>query len=323
MPALAVLLPLGILAGDPAVTGGPANPENMNLLQRVVSWTLSPGLMAVAIALTDRAIASGNPALWFNLTYLGLAAILFCLERLMPHERLWLRNDGQILTDLSHTLFNKGLAQALIVFGTALMAPGLLDSPSGIWPGDWPFALQVVLGLTIAEFGMYWAHRLSHEWPLLWRLHAVHHSAPRLWIVNTGRFHFLDTMLSLFMGLAVLVALGCPQDVLLMGSAIHAFIGILTHCNIEMRFGRLNWLFNTPAVHRWHHSMDLDQGNRNYGENLMIFDHLFGTYFFADRKPPSVIGIREAMPKSFLGQLAAPFRWRRLQAAKPLVQPAE
>lgn len=295
----------------------------MNRVQRVASWVLWPGLLAGAIALTDRAISSDNPALWFNATYFGLAVILFFLERVMPHERSWLRNDGQILTDLSHTLFNKGMAQALIVFGAALVAPELLDDPSGIWPTHWPFALQVAAGLVIAEFGMYWAHRLSHEWPLLWRLHAVHHSAPRLWIVNTGRFHFLDTWLSLFMGLAVLVALGCPQNVLLMGSAIHAFFGILTHCNVELRFGPLNWLFNTPAVHRWHHSMNLDEGNRNYGENLMIFDHLFGTYFFSDRKPPAAIGIREAMPETFLAQLAAPFRWRRLQQANAQAQPAE
>jgi ornithine lipid hydroxylase len=270
--------------------------------------------MAGAIALTDRAIASDHPALWFNAIYLGLAVILFVLERWMPHERAWLRNDGQIATDISHTLFNKGVAQALIVFGAAMMAPHLLEGGGGFWPVHWPFALQVALGLVIAEFGMYWAHRLGHEWPLLWRLHAVHHSAPRLWIVNTGRFHFLDMLLSLFMGLAVLVALGCPQNVLLMGSAIHAFFGILTHCNIDLRFGPLNWLFNTPAVHRWHHSMNLDEGgNRNYGENLMIYDHLFGTYFYSDRRPPAEIGIREAMPKNFLGQLAAPFRWRRLQ----------
>src|SRR5690606_7416587 len=96
-------------------------------MKRIASWTLWPGLLAVAIALTDRAIASEHPALWFNAIYLGLAAILFGLERVMPHERSWLRNDGQILTDISHTLFNKGLAQALIVFGGAVIAPDLLQ----------------------------------------------------------------------------------------------------------------------------------------------------------------------------------------------------
>lgn len=287
----------------------------MTRVERSLSWTIWPALLAGAIVLTDRAIASEHPALWFNMVYLGLAAILFALERVMPYERAWLRNDGQILTDLSHTIFNKSLAQALIVFGAAWIAPGMLQATGGAWPDHWPFGLQVVLGLVIAEFGMYWAHRLGHELPILWRLHAIHHSTQRLWIVNTGRFHFLDTWLSLAMGLSVLIAMGCPQDVLLMGSAIHAFFGILTHCNVDLRFGPLNLLFNTPAVHRWHHSMEPEEGNRNYGENLMIFDHLFGTYFYADRRPPAVIGIREAMPSGFLGQLAAPFRWRRLQSA--------
>jgi hypothetical protein len=41
---------------------------------------------------------------------------------------------------------------------------------------------------------------------------------------------------------------------------------------------------------------------------------LFGTYFDASRRPPADIGIAEFMPRHYLGQVFAPFRWRRLQA---------
>ena len=95
-----------------------------------------------------------------------------------------------------------------------------------------------------------------------------------------------------------------------------AFVGLLTHCNVEMRFGPPNYLFNTPALHRWHHSMDLREGNKNYGENLMIFDLLFGTWVDAPRRPPAVIGVREPIPKDFIGQVLAPFRaapWRSVE----------
>ena len=81
-----------------------------------------------------------------------------------------------------------------------------------------------------------------------------------------------------------------------------------------MRFGVLSYIFNTPELHRWHHSMDLSEGNRNYGENLAVWDLLFGTYHNPrHRRPPTVIGIPERMPADFLGQLAAPFRFQRLQ----------
>jgi len=81
-----------------------------------------------------------------------------------------------------------------------------------------------------------------------------------------------------------------------------------------MRFGVLNYLFNTPGLHRWHHSRDQREGNKNYGENLMIWDLIFRTYFDAARRPPVDIGIAESMPQRWFGQLAAPFVWRRVQS---------
>ena len=101
---------------------------------------------------------------------------------------------------------------------------------------------------------------------------------------------------------------GAPAEIILWISAVTAFIGMLTHCNVEMRFGPINYLFNTPELHRWHHSRDLEEGNKNYGENLMIFDLLFRTYFNADRRPPANIGIDDPMPANFLGQLVQPFK---------------
>ena len=50
-----------------------------------------------------------------------------------------------------------------------------------------------------------------------------------------------------------------------------------------MRFGWLNFVFNTPGLHRWHHSMDLREGNKNYGENLVCWDLLFGTFANPER----------------------------------------
>ena len=79
-----------------------------------------------------------------------------------------------------------------------------------------------------------------------------------------------------------------------------------------MRFGPLNYLVNTPALHRWDHSRDPSEGNRNYGENLMLFDLLLGTFLCPARRPPVDIGIVGDMPASFGAQLLAPFVGPRL-----------
>ena len=113
----------------------------------------------------------------------------------------------------------------------------------------------------------------------------------------------------------ILALAGAPSEVFIWVAVTTAFVGMLTHANIEMRCGPLNYIFNTPVLHRWHHSTDLREGNKNYGEVLIIYDLVFGTYINPDRRPPTEIGITEAMPAGFWQQLWAPFWWTRLQKA--------
>ena len=254
------------------------------------------GCWRSALSITGCGFALERPALFFNFAYAVLAVCLFALERAMPHERSWNQNDGQTLANIGHTLLSKGLVQTLVVFSAAVGLASYVTPAAepgyGLWPRGWPMALQVILGIVAAEFGLYWAHRIAHEWKPLWRFHAVHHSVNRLWIVNTGRFHFVDALKSIVLGMAILLALGAPMEVLIWLSAVTAFVGMLTHCNVDMRFGPLSWWFNTPELHRWHHSRDLREGNKNYGENIMLWDHLFGTFFNTrDYRPPEDIGI--------------------------------
>lgn len=277
-------------------------------MRRALSYILWPLIFTAAVAATIWGMKAGHGVLGFNITYLLLALTIAVLERVMPHERAWLENDGQMPADLAHTVLSKGFAQVLITFMVFMgIAEWVAPAGGGYWPVALPLAAQVALGLIIAEFGLYWKHRLAHEWHWLWRFHAVHHSVTRLWFFNTGRFHFVDTVTGLAVGMPVLLALGAPRDVLLLVSAITAIIGMLTHCNIEMRNGVLNYVFNTPDLHRWHHSKVLREGNRNYGENIVLFDMLFGTYFNEDRRPPVDIGISHPMPVDFIGQLRIPF----------------
>ena len=275
-------------------------------------------LLSFCIGVSIVGFSVGHPVIAFNIAYFFLALSLFFLERFMPFEKTWLENDGQTFANIAHTLTSKGVVQGLIIFGgvigiTTYITP-VQNEGYGIWPREWPMIVQVMMGLTFAEFGLYWAHRLAHEWYPLWRFHAVHHSVTRLWIINTGRFHFIDSVFSIMLGIAILLALGAPLEVITWLSIITAYIGMLTHCNVDMRFGFLSLIFNTPGLHRWHHSRDLREGNKNYGENLMLWDHVFGTWINPDRRPPADIGIDEAMPLKFHQQLAWPFKELRRKA---------
>ncbi len=286
-----------------------------NALKTIISYGLWPALLAGCLAVTVFGMHIGHGILVFNIAYLSLAVTLFFTERLMPFEKSWLGNDGQLMADLCHTAFNKGAVQVLIAVGAAFGIAEAFASDVGghLWPTHWPLAFQVVLGLVMIEIGLYAAHRLAHEWPLLWRFHAVHHSSKRLSFINTGRFHVVDTVASIALSQPILFLFGAPIEVFQLVSATTAFIGMLTHCNVDMKFGWIAYIVNTPTLHRFHHSKKLVEGNTNYGENLMFMDLLLGTYYNKPNRPSANIGINEPMPDNFLGQIAQPFRRRPVQ----------
>jgi sterol desaturase/sphingolipid hydroxylase (fatty acid hydroxylase superfamily) len=304
--------PAPTIATDPAADSADLRHPRLARCLRLLGWPL---LLGGCIGLLALGMAWGRGPLAFGIAYALLALALYRLERFIPHERAWLVDDGQLPADLAHTLVSKSLAYWLVVTGASLGLYSTAPAAETLWPEHWPLWLQVLLGLTVAEFGFYWAHRVSHEWRPLWRFHAVHHSVRRLWFANTGRFHLMDTFRSMTFGLPLLFLLQAPELIFTWVSAITAFVGLLTHCNVDFRTRALHRVLNTPALHRWHHAPNAIEGNTNYGENLTVWDSLFGTYLDpADRSPPRVIGIPEFMPRDYLGQVWMPFRWNAIQA---------
>ncbi len=259
------------------------------------------------------AFASARPMVGFAAVYAAAVFVLFLLERCIPYERGWLQPDGETVNDIGHTLATKGLLQlaGLIAAVFPMYAANILQPLAaltfGLWPSDWPMVVQVALAVVVAEFGLYWAHRIAHEKLFFWRFHALHHSVVRLWVINTGRFHVADSLFKIAMSQIPLYCLGAPLPVFWWLGAVTAFMGILTHCNVDMRTGPFDYLFSTPRLHRWHHSKDLREGNMNYGENVVVWDLLFGTYYNPDRPSSTDIGIKGRIARGFLAQLTQPF----------------
>lgn len=259
------------------------------------------------------AFTSQHPITGFLAVYAGALTALFLLERYIPYETQWLQSDGETVNSIAHTLLTKGLVQlaalASVIFPmlTAGFLQPLAAMKFDLWPSGLPLIVQVVLAVAIAEFGLYWAHRIAHERVFFWRFHALHHSVVRLWVVNTGRFHVADSLFKIALSQIPLYLMGAPLHVFWWLAAVTAFIGILTHCNVDMKTGPLDYVFSTPRLHRWHHSKELPEGNTNYGENLVVFDQLFGSYFNPDRPSSTNIGIKGEIAKGFLPQLFQPF----------------
>ena len=82
-----------------------------------------------------------------------------------------------------------------------------------------------------------------------------------------------------------------PEAVFAFGSVI-ALHGTISHLNLDLRMGWLNYLFVGPELHRYHHSANGHEA-QNYGGTLSIFDSLFGTLLYRPGTPPAQLGLSE------------------------------
>jgi ornithine lipid hydroxylase len=276
-----------------------------------------PALLLGVVGAAAGLLAAGHePALVVAaLAVVGAVAIAL-LERASPHRGEWQRSHGDVRTDLLHMVF--GMIPVPVIFRAAFL--GVLTAASielaslaggSPWPSAWPWPAQLALALVVGELGQYWIHRLAHERPALWRLHAVHHSVERLYWLNAGRFHPLDTLLQHGAEMAPLILLGAPPPVIALYTVFTSANGMLRHCNIELRTTGLDWVLSTAELHRWHHSVVVDESNANYGANLILWDVVFRTRKKPRDASPPTLGLpMKDFPRTFLAQLAAPVRWR-------------
>lgn len=245
-----------------------------------------------------------------NLATVVAGALLLVAERIWPDQAAWLDADGDLWHDIGHFF----LGFALGAFGGVALAQAFVPAAAWqVWPSDWPLVLQVPLALFIAEFFQYWQHRLLHSVPALWWVHMLHHSATRMTFLKTTRIHALDIGSGAFLTTAPLLALGAPPAVLLWATAFGNFTAQLQHSNVTLPTPRwVNAIVGTPATHWLHHSIDKREGNSNFGMNLMLWDHIFGTYIPPSETPCITIGIDpNPVPPTFIGQLLLPFRGLR------------
>lgn len=288
------------------------------MIVRIFSWTVFPVVTAAAVAGAMWSIQLGvEPALAVGPWVVGTYAVIALLERVFPFQQSWLHSKGDLRADsawfVTNGMMNRFFEPLFLGAAVALGAWLAAAVGVGLWPSAWSMPAQLALSLVIAEFCEYWFHRLMHETEFLWRFHATHHSAPRLYWLNAVRFHPVDYILVGICKLIPLAILGASAEVFALVNVFSAAHGAFQHANLQIRLGPLNWVFSMAELHRWHHSRTVAEANHNYGGNLILWDIVFGTRFLpADREPPADIGIADLprFPPGYWDQLLSPFRWQ-------------
>lgn len=163
-----------------------------------------------------------------------------------------------------------------------------------------PTFITWVLIFLVTDFVWYWYHRFGHKVNLFWSVHVVHHQSDDFnYTVSTRITIFQAVARGLFW--SILPLLGFPPDMIAIFLIIHGVYPFFTHTQLVGKLGWLEYVFVTPSHHRVHHSSNPEYLDKNYGDILIIWDKLLGT--FAEEKNEPKYGLTKPLNSySFLWQ---------------------
>lgn len=252
-----------------------------------------------------------------SVSLVALAVVVWPLELLFPARR------GQRLfrpgwwTDLA---FFAG--QYLVWIGLAAVVVAAFDThvdpliPRRLRDGfaSWPLPLQAVVAVMLGDLSVYWFHRACHAVPLLWRFHAVHHSAEHLDWLAAHREHPVDGLLTQLAVNAPAIVLGFSLGQIAWLIALRGMWAIFVHSNVRLPLGPLRVLLGAPELHHWHHLRS--ERAQNFANLAPWTDLLFGTYHRPRGPEAWPLGSDHPLPPSYLGMLARPI-WPARQRREP------
>ncbi len=295
----------------------------MDLVANRLPYLLYPLLMLGAFAMHGLLSVAGWPLLAATQTPVVVVVLsILVLEKVFAERPQWRPQRGEVGTDLVFLAVVQGVLPQALAFLASLTLLEWVRAANWdiavLWPHAWPSWLQAVMMVLIADFFRYWLHRACHDVPMLWRLHAVHHSPQRLYSLNVGRFHPLEKALQYLFDALPFIVLAVDPAVLALYFVFYATNGFLQHSNVRLRYGWLNYLISGAELHRWHHSHNPHESGTNFGNNTIVWDLLFGTWFLPSDRKVGALGVPDPeYPMSFWGQLAVPFRSAATRSVLP------
>lgn len=266
----------------------------MIMLRNLVPRLAYPAVMSLSLALFFGLEAT--PLSTSGAAYPAVTLAALCIlahERCLPFRRAWRPGADEAFGDLGYLLLVQMLLPKLLAWLLVLAADSALGTlgrePASPWPHHWPLLAQALLLLLLADLLRYWLHRACHAVPLLWRLHVVHHRPDKLYSMNVARFHPLEKALQFLFDAAPFLLLGVSPEVLALYFVFYAINGFYQHANAALRLGWLNHIVAGPELHRWHHARA--EGGCNFGNNLIVWDRIFGTRFLPTSRTLPAVGV--------------------------------
>jgi sterol desaturase/sphingolipid hydroxylase (fatty acid hydroxylase superfamily) len=254
-----------VAQADAAALGAEAGDAKGGMYQ----WLRAHGLGAVGTMIKR----TGRAMPW--------VVFFLLLERLIPAKPIRSVLSVNKLQDFLYPAFASSIRVGMLLVGydparqfTALFLPlvnfRLLDGLPMFW--------QALGGFLAVDLTHWLTHFARHKIGWLWRFHSIHHSQVELNPLSAFRSHPLEGIL---IGLSVLVPAaifgGDKSSWIIVGLLSGPIWPMLSHANLKTNLGPLRYVLVSPQFHRVHHSVHPGQYDHNYGEQLIVWDWLFGT----------------------------------------------
>ena len=265
----------------------------------------------VAVTTVGVGAMGASNQVWIPLTVVVVLAITFAAEWIAPFTEPWSRRGPGFRADA----ISAGVNEVLTALGVAAAPVAARMFSLQVWPADAPRVVRLVAAVVILDAGVTIAHWLSHRRAALWRFHAVHHGADRLYGLNGLMKHPVHLAFETGVGMAPLIVIGIDADTAAALAGLVAVQLILQHANVDYRTDRLGRWLAWNAGHRLHHVADEVAGNVNFGLFTLVWDRLLGTYRPPNLEaPPPTVGLAAGVaPARYVEQLAMPWSAARTE----------
>ena len=192
------------------------------------------------------------------------------------HEREARANVfNQLVNEAVGALLTGALFMGIYVF--VYSQARLFDIPF-VW---WAWVLAFLLN----DLAYYVDHRIAHRSGFFWAFHIPHHSSREMNLLVSPRGSIFGLGGVISPTYFLLALIGLPPAMFLAAKFFGNLWGIFNHTRLVHRMGLLEGILATPANHRVHHGTEAKYLDRNYGQTLILWDRLFGSWQPEEEEP--------------------------------------
>ena len=143
-----------------------------------------------------------------------------------------------------------------------------------------------IAAFLLNDLAYYVDHRIAHRTGFFWAIHTAHHSSQQMNLTMAARGSLLGLGGTMSPAYFILCAMaGVPFPMFIAAKFFDNQWGQFNHTRLVKRMGVLEEVLATPANHRVHHGTEPKYLDRNYGQVLIIWDRLFGTFQREEEEP--------------------------------------